>query len=75
MNDVINTVAHLILNNIRTLGGIACAVVMMVGLQSLVHHLVAEQTANAAMFDQLTRPQSANVAMVTAPQQQWIPLQ
>jgi hypothetical protein len=77
MNDVINTLTRLILDNIRTLGGIACAVVMLVSLQHLVHHMVAEQTADAAMYDQLAKPMPMGSQLTQQPvqQPQWITVQ
>ncbi len=75
MNDFIDTIARLILDNMRALCGIVCAVVMLVGLRSLAHHLAAAQTVNAVMFNQLTQLQPANVSLATTHAQHWIPLQ
>lgn len=77
MNDTIDTLTHLIVDNIRLLGSIACAVVMLVGFQHLVHHMVVEQAANTAQFEQLTKPlpTGATLAQKPAQQPQWIPVQ
>lgn len=42
----------------------AGAALLLVGWLSVVHHIVAPQAANAAMFDRLTRPQQATVAVI-----------
>ena len=73
--DLASTTASLALDHIRALAVIMLAVMALAGWHSAVHHLVAQQAANVSAFDQLARPLPAKVAMVTAPQRQWIPLQ
>jgi hypothetical protein len=75
MNTIINTTAGLALDHARGLVSLALTVTLLVGVHAALHHVVAEQAANAALFDQLNKPVAANVSMAQpASQQQWIPL-
>jgi hypothetical protein len=73
--DLATTTAGLALDHIRGLAGFVLAVTLLLSMNTLIHHMVAAQAANATLFDQITKPVPASMAMAQpAPQQQWIPL-
>ena len=72
--DLVTATAGLIFDHARTLAIIAGVALLLLGWHSVIHHMVTAQSSNAALFEQLTRPQPATVAVITTPQQQWIPV-